>query len=237
MKDQGELFGGSYHWWPPEKDHIFLFKANPLRLDYFESFIRSWNGVKILDVGCGGGYTCEARAQRQAVVFGTDIMEESLRQARDHAVQENLSIDYRLCTPEKLPFDDAEMDAVTCFDVLEHVHDKQMLLSEIYRVLKPGGWFFLDTLNKTFRAKVLTIWLGEILCRFIPRRTHDWQYFISLQDLQRLAKTVGFGDIKFAGIQLDLRRRNKNSLPVRISLQGSTSIIYFGTTMKPLSRI
>ena len=72
--------GGSTVWWPPSRDHVVLYKANPLRFEYFDRFIGSWKDVKVLDVGCGGGYACEFLARRQAVVFGTDIM--GIRSAR-----------------------------------------------------------------------------------------------------------------------------------------------------------
>ena len=233
MMDPCELHGGSYHWWPPKKDHVILFKANPLRFDYFERFVGNWSGMKVLDVGCGGGYACEHLARLQAVVSGTDILEGSLREAHDHAMQGNLQIDYSLCSAERLPYDDEVMDAVTCFDVLEHIPDKQTTISEIYRVLKPGGWLFLDTLNKTLCSKVLTIWLGEVLLKFIPRGTHDWQYFISPEDLRRLLETSGFTESRFAGIRLDWHQRNEGGLPTRISPEGNTAIIYFGAAMKP----
>ena len=148
-----DLHGGSTNWWPPSGDHVILYKANPLRFEHFDRYLNGWDGVKVLDVGCGGGYACEYLARRQAVVFGTDILEESLQEARSHAAQENLKIDYRLCTPDRLPFNNQEMDVVTCFDVLEHIPDKERTLSEIHRVLKPGGWLFFDTLNKTFLAQ------------------------------------------------------------------------------------
>ncbi|HEX7509481.1 MAG TPA: bifunctional 2-polyprenyl-6-hydroxyphenol methylase/3-demethylubiquinol 3-O-methyltransferase UbiG [Polyangia bacterium] len=226
--------GGSTVWWPPSGDHVVLYKANPLRFEYFDRFIGSWKGVKVLDVGCGGGYACEFLAQRQAVVFGTDIMAESLEQARDHAAQEKLSIQYHLCTTERLPFDDHTMDAVTCVDVLEHVPDKTRILGEISRVLKPGGWLFLDTFNKTFLSKLLIIWLGEILVRFIPRGTHYWPLFIHPADLRLLLEKCGFASVDFAGIRSARKGREKGKLPVAISPTGSTRIIYFGAARKPV---
>lgn len=231
--DREKMYGGSYQWWPPSKGHVILFKANPLRFDYFEQFIGNWKGVKVLDVGCGGGYACEHLARRQAVVSGTDILEESLQEARLHAVQNNLPIGYRLCTAERLPFEDNVMHSVTCFDVLEHILDKQTTLSEIYRVLEPGGWLFFDTLNKTFWSKIVTIWLGEIFIRFIPRGTHDWRYFITPDDLHRLLETLGFIKTEFAGIKLDWRRWAEGGLPAKVSRECNTAIIYFGATMKP----
>ncbi len=229
------LHGGSTNWWPPCGDHVILYRANPLRFEHFDRYLKGWDGVKVLDVGCGGGYACEYLARRQAEVFGTDILAESLQEADDHAAQENLEIDYRLCTPERLPFNDQEMDVVTCFDVLEHIPDKRHTLSEIHRVLKPGGWLFFDTLNKTFWSKVGAIWLGEILLRFIPRGTHHGHLFIRPEDLKILLESSGFASVEFGGVRLAWGARSKNGFPARIVPQGNTTIIYFGAARKPTS--
>ncbi len=233
MKDQKELRGGSLHWWPPRQDLVVLYKANPLRFDYFDRYVRNWSGLKVLDVGCGGGYACEYLARRQAVVAGTDILEAALLEARAHAAQQDLQIDYRLSAAERLDCDDDAMDAVTCFDVLEHIPDKQTALREIYRVLKPGGWLFFDTLNKTFRSRLLIIWLGEIITRLIPRGTHDWRYFITPSDLRRCLEAQGFVRVEFAGIRLGWRQRAEGGLPAKILPEGGTAIIYFGAARKP----
>lgn len=230
--DQRELHGGFYSWWPPTKDHVILYKANPVRFEYFRRFVADWTDVKILDVGCGGGYACEHLARLEAVVSGTDILQESLQEACDHAAQNNLKIDYRLCTPEHLPYDNNSMELVTCFDVLEHVLEKETILSEIHRVLAPGGWLFFDTLNKTFWSKLLTIWLGEMMLRLIERGTHDWRHFLSPDDLRQLLETQGFERMEFAGIRLDWRRWAKMGVPASISSNGNTAIIYFGAATK-----
>ncbi|UCF85770.1 MAG: 3-demethylubiquinone-9 3-O-methyltransferase [Desulfobacteraceae bacterium] len=233
-REQSPYHGGSTRWWPPSGDHVVLFKANPLRFEYFDRFMGSWEDVKVLDVGCGGGYACEFLARRGAVVFGTDIMAEAIQQARDHAAQENLEIEYHPCTPERLPFNDQTMDAVTCVDVLEHIPNKAQTLCEIYRVLKPGGWFFFDTFNKTFWSKVFIIWLGEILIRFIPRRTHYWPYFIRPDDLKLLLEKSGFAGVEFGGIKSARKARGKSGFPVTVSSKGSTAIIYFAAAQKPI---
>jgi 2-polyprenyl-6-hydroxyphenyl methylase / 3-demethylubiquinone-9 3-methyltransferase len=231
---QKELHGGSMNWWPPKRDHIILYKANPLRFDYFDPFLDSWTGVKVLDVGCGGGYACEYLAQRKAVVFGTDILAESLQEAVDHAAQNQLKIEYRLCTAEKLPFNDNTMDAVTCFDVLEHVTDKSATLSEIHRVLKPGGWLFFDTLNKTFWSKLGAIWFAEILLRLIPRGTHHWSLFIRPDELKRLLETAGFSGMEMAGLKFDWRKWTKGGLPAQIVSRGIVAVIYFGAARRSI---
>lgn len=232
QKEQKDLAGGSYQWWPPKDDHVFLFKLNPVRFGFFDRFVPAWDGVNVLDVGCGGGYACEHLACRGAVVHGTDLLEEGLEQARCHATETGLKIDYRLCTIDRLPFDDDSVDVVTCFDVLEHVTDKPRLLGEIQRVLKPGGWLFLDTFTKSFWSKLFVIWLGEIIIRFMPRGTHDWRLFIDPSDLQRLLTASRFGEGEFAGIR-PTRRRTPGELPVRIVPEGRKAVIYFAAARKP----
>jgi 2-polyprenyl-6-hydroxyphenyl methylase/3-demethylubiquinone-9 3-methyltransferase len=229
-----DLHGGSTNWWPPSGDHVILYKANPLRFEHFDHFIDGWAGVKVLDVGCGGGYACEYLAERKALVFGTDILEESLLEARRHAAQEDLKIEYRLGTPERLPFNDREMDVVTCFDVLEHIPDKGRTLGEVERVLKPGGWLFFDTVNKTFLARLGVIWFGEILLRFVPRGTHHWHLFIRPGQLKVLLEKLGFKGVAFAGIRLDRHAWSQGGLPARVAPNGNTTIIYFGAARKSM---
>jgi len=230
--DQKAFHGGSIKWWPPSGDLVFLYKANPLRFEYFDRFMGSRKDVKVLDVGCGGGYACEFLARRGAEVFGTDIMAESIHEAANHASRENLKIEYRLCTAERLPFDDQTMDVVTCFDVLEHIPDKDQTISEICRVLKPGGLFFFDTFNKTFWSRVFIIWLGEIILRFMPRGTHYWPFFIRPDKLKLLLEKNGIFIMEFGGIKFARGGQKKRDFPVIISPKGNTDVIYFGAAEK-----
>ena len=228
-----ELAGSSYTWWPPRDDHVILFKLNPVRFEFFDRYVPTWDGVRVLDVGCGGGYACEYLARRGAVVHGTDLFEPSLLEARRHATESGLEIDYKSCTIERLPFDNNSVNLVTCFDVLEHVHDKPRLLLEIHRVLSPGGWLFLDTFAKTLWSKLIIIWLAEVMIRLIPRGTHDWRLFLNPSDLQQMLTASGFDAGEFAGIRPS-RRRVEGGLPARISPEASKAILYFAAVRKPI---
>jgi len=229
---QKDLFGGSFQWWPPRGDHILLYRANPLRFRFFDRYLPDWTGVRILDVGCGGGYCCEYLARRNAIVFGTDLLPEALEEARAHAALEDLQIKYSVCSTTRLPHGDATMDVVTCFDVFEHVPDKRVLLAEIFRVLRPGGWVFFDTLNRTCWSWLVAILLGEIVLRLIPRRTHDWRHFIRPQALTELLDAAGFGRPNCAGLTFDLSRWRSGGLPFRVNPRGKTAIMYFGAARK-----
>ena len=106
--------------------------------------------------------------------------------AGQHAKMSGLSIDYRVGTGEHLPVADGAVDIVLCVDVLEHVRDLDAVISEIRRVLKPGGLFLFDTINRTWLSRLLGIWFWEYLAGLAPRGTHDWHRFIPPQELQRL---------------------------------------------------
>jgi len=220
-------------WWPPTRDLVFLHKLNPVRFDYFDGLMKSWKDVKVLDVGCGGGYTCEFLARREAAITGTDISERSLEAARQHALQNGLRIEYKTCTVDRLPFPDNSFDAVTCFDMLEHVVDKEVTLSEILRVLKPEGLLFFDTINKSFWSRLLVIWLGEAISRSFEGGTHEWKYFIEPERLVALMKKTGFKNIEPAGVRFKGFNIFRGGLPFRIAAGGTISVIYFGTARKP----
>lgn len=219
-------------WWPPRRGYAILQKANILRFAYFDRYVSSWDGLEVLDVGCGGGYTCEYLARRRAIVFGTDISEGALEAAREHAARSALRIDYRLATPESLPFATGGMDIVTCFEVLEHIQDVGPTLLEIRRVLKPWGRVFFDTVNRTWRSKAAAIWAGETVFRWIERGTHDWRCFKKPEEIERALRQSGFGEVELAGLRLKLPPWERGGLPFRIHRSGSKSVVYFGSAVR-----
>ena len=232
MANQMEYFDKrAQEWWPPKKDLKFLFKANPLRFEYFDGFIGDWNGKRVLDVGCGGGYTCEYLARRSASVTGTDLSTGSLEAARNHARESGLEIDYLVCDEKSLPFPDASFDVVTCFDVLEHIEDKKATLGEIHRVLKPDGLYFFDTLNQSFWSRLIIIWLGEMVFRS-EGGAHVWDLMIKPEDLASVLEQTRFTDARLAGVEFRFPPGSSKGLPLRIEPEGHKSIIYFGSARK-----
>ena len=121
----------------------------PARLKYFDNIIDSWRDKTVLDLGCGGGFMSEALANKGAKVIGVDPSEAAIAVAQDHAKGQGLAINYKVATGENIPLPDQSVDCVVCVDVLEHVAQLDRVLDEVHRVLRPGGMFLFDTINRT----------------------------------------------------------------------------------------
>ena len=173
-------------WWQKSATVAPLNRLNPLRFQFFDRHIHEWQPLQVLDVGCGGGFTCEFLARRGAGVTGVDQSAACVEAAGRHAAAADLTIEYQQAQAERLPFEDATFDAVVCVDVLEHVEDLQQTIAEISRVLRPGGWFCFDTINRTWQSKLVMIWLLENTLRQIPSGVHDWHKFITPTELSTL---------------------------------------------------
>lgn len=189
-------------WWDETATIFALNRLNPLRFQYFDRVIPDWRGLTVLDVGCGGGYTCEFLAERGAIVTGIDQSAACVDVARRHAATNGLAIAYHEGVGESLPFPAQSFDVVVCVDVLEHVDCPATVVSEIGRVLKPGGWFCFDTINRTWRSRWIMIWLLEDILRQIPRGVHDWNKFLRPDELQQYLKQHNFSDIQIHGFDL-----------------------------------
>ena len=174
-------------WWQAGSKLHMLARMNPARFAYFDPIVGDWQGRRVLDLGCGGGLTTACLAQRGATVIGVDLSRASLhvasRHARGHGRPESV---FGCSRAESLPFADASFDIVWCTDVLEHLSDLPAAIAQIVRVLKPGGLFLYDTINRTWLSRPLVIWFWEYLAGLAPRGTHDWRLFIRPQELCRL---------------------------------------------------
>lgn len=170
-------------WWQKSATVAPLSRLNPLRFQFFDQYITDWQGLKVLDVGCGGGFTCEFLAARGAQVTGIDQSAACIEAASRHANEVDLKISYQQGYAEELPFQNAAFDVVVCVDVLEHVEDVGEVIAQMSRVLKPNGWFCFDTINRTWQSKLVMIWLLENTLRQIPCGVHDWRKFITPAEL------------------------------------------------------
>jgi len=209
MPVDNELYDRLASTWWDENETLCMLRTviNPGRFGYFRAVLLEQlkidpRGKQTLDVGCGGGLLAEEFARLGCCVTGVDPSEPSLVVARDHAQQEGLTIDYRTGFGESLPFADASFDIVYCCDVLEHVKDLEMVISEIARVLKEGGIFFYDTINRTFISKIVTIKLLQEwkATSVMPPNLHDWNMFIKPRELQALMERYRLDQKEIVGL-------------------------------------
>jgi 2-polyprenyl-6-hydroxyphenyl methylase/3-demethylubiquinone-9 3-methyltransferase len=228
-------------WWNKDAKIYGLYYFNPARFAFFDRYLQNWQGLNVLDVGCGGGFSCEFMAERGAIVAGVDQSTACIQAAKNHAEKMGFAIDYRQGYAENLPFETASFDCVVCVDVLEHIDDLTQTIQEIHRVLKPGGLFFFDTINRTLKSKIMMIWVMENILGEIDRGIHDWNKFITPEELTSLMQTTGFADIEIKGFNLfgetpqehfDVYRNYKQTGIFKISISDNCSVSYIGKAMK-----
>lgn len=172
-------------WWDPTGDFKPLHVINPLRANYINEK-SPLNGLKALDVGCGGGLLAEALHDRGAEVTAIDVTQANIEVAKLHAVNRGLAIDYRVITAEELAESQPEsFDVVACLEVVEHVPDPGQLIAACSKLLKPGGQMFLSTLNRNPRSFITAIVGAEYIFNVLPKGTHEWSKFIKPAELEK----------------------------------------------------
>jgi 2-polyprenyl-6-hydroxyphenyl methylase/3-demethylubiquinone-9 3-methyltransferase len=180
--------------------------SNPWRVPYFQRILAREQmlepgGKRLLDVGCGGGVLAEELAAMGFQVTGIDPSEQSIAAARSHAHAKGLRIDYQTGSGERLPFGDGTFDVVSCCDVLEHIHGWDTVIAHVSRVLRPGGIFIYDTINRTMISKVVFIKLAQecTFTRFLPPRLHAWDMFIKPEELSGSLNRHGLRNVEIRG--------------------------------------
>ena len=244
-------------WWDENQVlHLLKSSVNPARVGYFKRLLNEVlhldpHDIPALDVGCGGGILAEEFAAMGFHVAGIDPSEQSLATATQHAQAMGLTIDYHQGTGESIPYADNTFPVAYCCDVLEHVRDLPKVIREIYRVTKPGGYFFFDTLNRTFISKLVAIkiWQEWKSTAFMPPRLHEWQMFIKPEELKGLLTQSGFEFKEFRGTSPDvsipkmislLRQRAKGKIgykelgqKFKLVESDDLNILYMGYAVKP----
>lgn len=191
-------------WWDPEGDFRPLHQINPLRVQFIDQHGQGFAGRKILDVGCGGGILTEAMAKAGAQVTGIDMSPDALNVARLHALESELTIDYRQITAEAFATENAEQyDIVTCLEMLEHVPDPAAIIAACTHLVKPGGRVIFSTLNRTLKAKLLGVFVAEYVLRWVPQGTHDANKFIRPSELIQMAEQAGLAPLAATGIHFN----------------------------------
>jgi 2-polyprenyl-6-hydroxyphenyl methylase/3-demethylubiquinone-9 3-methyltransferase len=197
-------------WWNPDGKFKPLHMMNPCRLDYITRQIAAefdrdlgtdtpLAGLRILDIGCGGGLLCEPMARLGATVVGADAAERNIPVARIHAEQSGLDIDYRHTTAEAMAEAGEEFDIVLNMEVVEHVADPLAYLTACHDLLKPGGLHICSTINRNPKSFGVAIIGAEYVMRWLPKGTHDWRKFITPDELFDLISKAGLDPVDRKG--------------------------------------
>jgi 2-polyprenyl-6-hydroxyphenyl methylase / 3-demethylubiquinone-9 3-methyltransferase len=189
-------------WWDVRGPMAPLHKFNPVRLAYVRDRtaahfgrdakrLDSLKGLRILDIGCGGGILSEPLARLGASVVGADPSESNIAVAQHHAAQAGLTIDYRDTTAETLAEANESFDVVLAMEVVEHVANVALFVDLAASMVKPGGLLFVATLNRTMKSFALAIVGAEYVLRWLPRGTHQWDKFVTPNELEIAIEKVG----------------------------------------------
>jgi 2-polyprenyl-6-hydroxyphenyl methylase/3-demethylubiquinone-9 3-methyltransferase len=256
MPVDNDLYNAPGSWWRDDQPFATLMAFTPARFAYFHEVLTErlhvdLKGLRVLDIGCGGGLLAEEFGRAGCRVTGVDPSGPSLAAAAEHAAASGLDIDYRQAVAEELPFPDQSFDLVYCCDTLEHVTDTDRAVAEAVRVLRPGGYYLYDTINRTFRS-----WIGMIKMAqdwksvsWAPRDLHEWRKFVKPKELWALfgkhglenLDLVGFGPRRKPHEVLGLARsRARGQITygelgrqMRLGTTKDTSAIYAGYARKP----
>jgi len=201
-------------WWDPAGKFAPLHKFNPVRLAFIRQeaaarfgrdakSLRPFEGLSLLDIGCGGGLLSEPMARLGFDVTGADASEKNIGTARTHAAQGGLAIAYRTITAEALAGEGALFDIVLNMEVVEHVADVDAYLLACARLVRPGGIMIVATLNKTLKSLALAKFAAEYVLGWMPRGTHDWSRFIPPTELQTSLQEAGLTILKTQGVSFD----------------------------------
>jgi 2-polyprenyl-6-hydroxyphenyl methylase/3-demethylubiquinone-9 3-methyltransferase len=239
-RDEVERFARlSSEWWDAGGKFRTLHQIGPARLTFLRDqllshfrpgqsagALRPLERISVLDVGCGGGLVCEPLARLGAVVTGIDPAQENIEAARRHAAGQGLNIAYRAARIEDLASEGCIFDALVCLEVVEHVPDPAAFLKTCAALVRPGGMMLLSTINRTLKAYLLTIIGAEYVLRWLPIGTHQWERFVTPQELSRNLAEAGLNAPVFRGLVYQ-------PLADTWSLADDTDVNYFAAAAKP----
>jgi 2-polyprenyl-6-hydroxyphenyl methylase / 3-demethylubiquinone-9 3-methyltransferase len=216
----------AHRWWDPDSEFRPLHRINPLRLQWIQSHI-PLSGLRVLDVGCGGGILSDSMARQGASVVGIDLAGKALKVAQLHALEAGTSnVQYREVSAEALAAEEpGTFDVVTCMEMLEHVPDPASVVRACGVLVKPGGWVFISTINRNPKSFLFAIVGAEYVLNLLPRGTHEFEKFIRPSELA--------ADCRAAGLDLvGTRGMEYNPVTQRYRLSADTSVNYLVATRK-----
>jgi len=199
-------------WWDPTGKFRPLHRFNPVRLRFIRETaerhfgiaagkVKPLEGLRLLDIGCGGGLVCEPMSRLGAAVTGVDASEANIKTALTHASEQGLEIDYRTGTAEGLiDAGEAPFDMVLNLEVVEHVADPAQFLKDTASLVRPGGLMIVATLNKTAKALATAVIGAEYVLGWLPRGTHDWSKFLAPEDVRSALTEAGMEPAVATGV-------------------------------------
>ena len=226
-------------WWDKTGEFKPLHQIGAARLSFIREAVtghfmvdsrkvRALSDLRILDIGCGGGLISEPLARLGGTVTGIDPAEENIAAARLHAEGQGLAIDYRPTRVEQVAESGARFDVAVCLEVIEHVPDPAALIASCAETVRPGGLLVVSTINRTMKAYGLAIIAAENLLRWVPRGTHQWDRFVTPQELEAAFADAGLKHVRFSGLVFDPLRD-------RWTAGSDTDVNYIASAEKPMT--
>ena len=222
-------------WWNPNSEFKPLHLFNPARISFIKNKLISHfglnsnsekplKGLKILDIGCGGGLLCEPLTRLGATMTGIDASNDNIEVAKLHSKEMSLNIKYIRCSPENLNFKN-EFDSILNMEVVEHVLNVNLFIQNCSKLIKKNGIMFVATINKNLKSYMFAILGAEYILRWLPIGTHDWDKFLTPQDLEIIANKNDFRTGEVAGMKF-------NFFSKKWYKSKDTSVNYISTFMK-----
>lgn len=215
----------AHKWWDKESEFKPLHAINPLRLNWIDS-LHPLKGLRVLDVGCGGGILSESMFFKGADVTAIDLGEKALNIAKLHQLESGAEVDYQLISVEALANLQAEsFDVVTCMEMLEHVPDPDAIVAACARLVKPGGSVFLSTINRNPKSYLFAVIGAEYVLNMLPKGTHDYAKFIKPSELSLMARNASLTVSAIKGM-------GYNPVTDQYALENSVSVNYLMHTVR-----
>jgi 2-polyprenyl-6-hydroxyphenyl methylase/3-demethylubiquinone-9 3-methyltransferase len=216
----------AHRWWDTESEFRPLHQINPLRLGWIEGLV-PLKGLRVLDVGCGGGILADSMARKGADVLGIDLATKALKVAQLHALEaQTEGVQYREISAEALAAEQpASFDVVTCMEMLEHVPDPSSIVKACAALVKPGGHVFFSTINRNAKAFLFAIVGAEYVLNMLPRGTHEYAKLVKPSELAGYCRASGLSLEQTRGMEY-------NPLTRHYWLSADTSVNYMLATQK-----
>jgi len=223
-------------WWNPKGKFRPLHLFNPARISFIKDKLISHftlnpnsekplEKLKILDIGCGGGLLCEPLNRLGATITGIDASNNNIEVAKLHSKEMNLNIEYIHAAPENLDLKNNAYDAVLCMEVVEHLKDVNLFIENCSKLIKKNGIMFIATINKNLKSYIFAILGAEYVLRWLPIDTHNWDKFLTPQDLEIITSKNNFMADEIVGMKFNLFSK-------KWSRTNDSSVNYISTFLK-----